>query len=235
METSKGTMTNATGLESRDGVPGFCTWMVSAPADCASEGFRAVAQTDALEHVVPRETPFRRIVEAELPLPATKFKPCTTSGMLSNAPAMALEGSIVSIVGPLVSAIVADADFVRSAWLVAVTKIAFGDGAMVGAEKRPPAFTEPQAAPPHPWPATALSTVQVTLVLAEPVTLAENCCVLSTPVEGGTNAYAGETTTATGPEGPAMRTLAVPLRDGSARLVAVRITGFVAGVDVGAK
>jgi len=36
--------------------------------------------------------------------------------------------------GELVSAIVADADFVGSALLVAITEIAFGDGAIAGAE-----------------------------------------------------------------------------------------------------
>jgi hypothetical protein len=47
---------------------------------------------------------------------------------------MALEGSSASIAGPLVSATVAVADFVGSAWLVAITEIAFGEGATVGAE-----------------------------------------------------------------------------------------------------
>jgi hypothetical protein len=40
----------------------------------------------------------------------------------------------MSIIGPFVSAIVAEADFVASATLVAVTEIALGDGAAVGAE-----------------------------------------------------------------------------------------------------
>jgi hypothetical protein len=47
---------------------------------------------------------------------------------------MMLEGRIVLIAGPLVSATVALADFVESATLVAVSRIAFGDGAAVGAE-----------------------------------------------------------------------------------------------------
>jgi hypothetical protein len=54
--------------------------------------------------------------------------------MVANAPAMALEGRIFSITGPLVSAMVDDADFVASAWLVAITEIALGEGAAVGAE-----------------------------------------------------------------------------------------------------
>jgi hypothetical protein len=47
-------------------------------------------------------------------------------------------------------AIVADADFVLSASLVAMIEIALGDGAAVGAVKTPLASTEPQAAPPQP-------------------------------------------------------------------------------------
>lgn len=46
---------------------------------------------------------------------------------------MTLEGRIVSITGPLVRATVAAADFVGSAWLVAITEIAFGEGAAPGA------------------------------------------------------------------------------------------------------
>jgi hypothetical protein len=54
--------------------------------------------------------------------------------MLSTAPAMMLEGRIFSIIGPFVIAIIADANFVASAWLVAVTEIALGEGAAFGAE-----------------------------------------------------------------------------------------------------
>ena len=133
-ETSNGTITNGTGFESTDGVPGFCTWIVRVAADSMSDGFRAVAQAVAAEHVVPRATPLTRIADAPAPLPATKFTPCTTSGKPSTAPAIALEGRITSITGPLVIAIAAEADSVASAWLVAITEIAFGEGADVGAE-----------------------------------------------------------------------------------------------------
>jgi hypothetical protein len=61
-----------------------------------------------------------------------------------------LDGRITSIVGPDVMAIVADADFVLSAWLVAMIEMAFGEGATVGAVNTPLASTEPQAAPPQP-------------------------------------------------------------------------------------
>ncbi len=59
------------------------------------------------------------------------------------------------MVGPDVMAMVAEADFVLSARLVAMIEIAFGEGATVGAVNTPLASTEPQAAPPQPWPAIA--------------------------------------------------------------------------------
>lgn len=92
-----------------------------------------MVQLAAVAQVVLRGAPFKRIVDAELPLPATKFAPRSASGKLCTAPAMALEGSSNSITGPLVSATVAEADFVGSAWLVAITEMAFGEGAAVGA------------------------------------------------------------------------------------------------------
>jgi hypothetical protein len=71
------------------------------------------------------------------------------------APAIALDGKITSMVGPEVMAIVADADLVLSATLVATIETALGKGATVGAVNTPLASTEPQAAPPQPWPAIA--------------------------------------------------------------------------------
>lgn len=133
VDTSKGTITNGTGFERAEGVPGFCTWTVSEPDDWTSEGLRNVVHVVGDVHVVPRAAPLRRITEAELPLPATKFTPWTESGKPSTAPAIALEGRIVSITGPLVRATVAEEDFVESAWLVAITETAFGDGGAPGA------------------------------------------------------------------------------------------------------
>jgi hypothetical protein len=68
-----------------------------------------------------------------------------------------------------------------------------------------------------------------------PVTVAKNCCVLGVLVEGGTKAYAGESATLTGPAKLVMVIIASPLRDGSALLVAVSATGFVAGTEFGAR
>lgn len=133
-ETSNGATTNGARFDSGDGLPGFCTCTVRVPADATSEGFNTVVQVDVEAQVVLRAMPLIKIVEAELPLPATKLAPWTDSGKLSTAPAMTLDGRITSIVGPLVMAIVAEADFDGSAALVATTEIAFGDGAAAGAE-----------------------------------------------------------------------------------------------------
>jgi len=132
-ETSNGTITNGTGFESSVGRPGFCTCTLIVPFVCTSDGLIDVVQAVVDAHVVLRDAPFNRIAEAELPLPTTKFTPSTSSGNDSTAPAITLEGKIVSIAGPLVMASVADADFVESTWLVAITEIALGDGATEGA------------------------------------------------------------------------------------------------------
>ena len=145
-------------------------------------------QVVAVEHVVGRATPLRRISEPVPALPGTKFNPCTDMGKPSIAPAIALAGRMASMVGPDVMAIVADADFVLSASLVAMIEIAFGDGATVGAVKTPLASTEPQAAPPQPWPATADWTLHVTEVLLLSVTATKNWRVLRVLVERGTKA-----------------------------------------------
>ena len=89
-------------------------------------------------------------MEPEPPLSATKFKPWTDSGKPSTPPAITPEGKSASMVGPDVIAIVAEAHFVLSAWLVAMIEIAFGEGATAGAVNTPLPSTEPHAAPPQP-------------------------------------------------------------------------------------
>jgi hypothetical protein len=133
-ETSNGTTTNGTGFDSAGGLPGFWICSVSVPATATSDGFKTVVQADVEAQVVLRAAPLTRIAEAALPLPATKFPPWTDSGKLSTEPAITLEGRICSITRPLVIDTVAEADFVGSAELVAITEIAFGDGAPDGAE-----------------------------------------------------------------------------------------------------
>ena len=133
-ETSNGTIANGTGFESAGELPGFCTCTVSAPAAATSDGFSTVVQANVVAQVVVRAAPLIKITEAALPLPATKLVPCTASEKPSTAPAIALDGRSTSIVGPLRTATVAEADFVGSAALVATTEIAFGDGAAPGAE-----------------------------------------------------------------------------------------------------
>ena len=68
-----------------------------------------------------------------------------------------------------------------------------------------------------------------------PVTVAKNCRVLSVPVERARNAYGGAIATFTGPVITLIKIAAAPLREGSAWLVAVSVTGFVGGADSGAR
>lgn len=68
-----------------------------------------------------------------------------------------------------------------------------------------------------------------------PDTFAKNCSLLSDPVEGDTNAYGGEISTLTDPVIPVTVISALPIFVPSARLVAVRVTGFVAGTEAGAR
>ena len=126
------------------------------PAVWTSDGLTTVAQDVALVQEVLRGVPSRRITDDELPLPAVKPTPVTVKGKLSTATANTLEGKIVSIVGPVTMAIAAEADFVASAMLVAVTVIALGEGAMAGAAYTPLALIEPHAAPAQPTPKTPL-------------------------------------------------------------------------------
>ncbi|MFQ5329106.1 MAG: hypothetical protein ACE5D4_03850, partial [Thermodesulfobacteriota bacterium] len=80
---------------------------------------------------------------------------------------------------------------VPSASLTALIVTVAGEGALAGAVYRPVASIVPTVALP---PATPL-TCQVTVVVAEPVTVSENCFVLPT----STLAVDGETDTATAP------------------------------------
>ncbi|HEX4073919.1 MAG TPA: hypothetical protein VHX49_00830 [Candidatus Acidoferrales bacterium] len=122
-----------------------------------------------------------------------------------------------------------------SAALIATTEIAFGDGAAPGAEYRPLALMDPQLDPAQPAPPTALLTLQLALVLPEPVTLAKNCCVLTEPPEAGTNAYPGEIVMRTAPDDGEIVIVAAPVREGSAWLVATSVTGLGDGTVAGAR
>jgi len=68
-----------------------------------------------------------------------------------------------------------------------------------------------------------------------PVTLAKNCHVLAEPPEAGTNAYAGAIVMPTTPDDVEIVIADVPVREGSAWLVAARVTGFGDGTAVGAR
>jgi hypothetical protein len=87
----------------------------------------------------------------------------------------------------------------------------------------------------QPCPDDALWTRHVTLVLPLPVTLAKNCSVLGAPPEAGTNAYVGATVMLTGPDDPEIVIAAVPVREGSAWLVATSVTGLGDGTAPGAR
>src|SRR5579862_7644243 len=83
----------------------------------------------------------------------------------------------------------ADAVFVESCTLLAVTVTVAGEGTEPGAEKRPLEEIVPQALPEQPAPATD----QVAAVFVAPVTDATNCLVDVTTAD----AVLGDTETAT--------------------------------------
>ena len=89
--------------------------------------------------------------------------------------------------------------------------------------------------PAQPWPGTPLCTVHVTAWFVVPVTATENCCVEVAPPEGGKNAYAGDTVTATLLPGAEIEISELPLLVGSASLLAVTVTGFTVVTVAGAK
>lgn len=78
-----------------------------------------------------------RTVEPEPLLPGTKFAPSMDSGKPCTVPAITLEGRSVSMSDAVVKVTEAEADFAGSAWLVATTVTALGDGARGGATYSP--------------------------------------------------------------------------------------------------
>jgi hypothetical protein len=185
-ELVSGATTNGTGFESAPF--GFRTCTVSKLADATSEGFSGVAHESAVEHVVARAVPLIMMVDADVPAPAAKFSPSISSGKPSTAPALTLEGKIVSIVTPLVIATVAVNVCGGVESVVATTEISLGDGALDGAVKTPLELMLPQVAPLHPEPATTDATDHVTCALAPAASCTKNCCVLGAPPVAATNA-----------------------------------------------
>jgi hypothetical protein len=82
---------------------------------------------------VVRGVPFSRICELPVIVLGAKLRPFTVNAKLCCALARTLDGSKVSIVGPDVMATVAEAVSAGFAALVAVMRIALGDGAADGA------------------------------------------------------------------------------------------------------
>ena len=118
---------------------------------------------------------------------------------------------------------VALADFVRSAFDVAVTVTVGGTGGSAGAVNSPPPLTVPTVAFPPRTPFTLNRTV----VIAAPVTVAVNCCVAPFI----TFALVGDMLTFTPAE---IVTVAVADLVGSATLVAVTVTVAGDGIVPGA-
>ena len=117
----------------------------------------------------------------------------------------------------------AEEDFVGSATEVAVTVASEGLGMVAGAVYKPADVIVPHEPDTHPIP----ETVQLTVVLDEPVTLAVNCCWPLTVRVTEVGEIATETLAAV-----AIVTCAIPVCDGSKRETAVTVTlGGVGAVD----
>ena len=116
------------------------------------------------------------------------FDTVAVNCLVSPAATVALVGEIATDTG-CVMVTVEDADFVVSAFEVAVTVTVAGLGTAEGAVYRPLLEIVPQVAPEQPLPLR----LQLTAVLDMPVTVAVNCCVLPTT----TVAVIGETLTPT--------------------------------------
>jgi hypothetical protein len=231
-ELASGTTMKGTGLESAP--LGFWTWTVNVPAETTSDGLIGVAHEFAVGHVVARALPLIKMIDADAPLPATKLSPSSSRGNPSTAPALTLDGKIVSMVAPLVIATVAVNVCGGVESSVAITEIAFGDGALEGAVNIPLEFMLPHAAPLHPAPGTAEATDHATATLTPVPSCTKNCCVLGAPPVAATNAYSGTIVSVESALPEEIVIVAVALFVGSATLVATTDTGFCAGADEGA-
>ena len=231
-EISIGTTTKGTGLESAP--LGFWIWIVNVPAEARSDGLSGVAHEFAVGHVVARALPLIKMIDADAPLPATKCSPSSSRGNPSTAPALTLDGKIVSIVAPLVIATVAANACGGVEASVAITEIAFGDGALDGAVKTPLEFMLPHVAPVHPAPVTADATVHETGTPTPVGACTKNCCLLGAPPVAATNAYSGAIASAEPVAPEEITIVAVAFFVGSATLVASTITGFCDGGVAGA-
>src|ERR1700685_4163946 len=182
--SSNGTTTRFTGFESVAGAPGICTCTVTLPAVATSLGLIVVVQLSGLRQTLSRAAPSIRITGSTPAVVETNPRPFNASVKLDATPAITLDGSICSMLGPLVIVSTAVALAPGSDALVAVSAIAFGEGALPGAvyvpeempaaEAAPDAVNEPHVATAQGVPATVLESVQVTAVLVVPVTCAVN-------------------------------------------------------------
>lgn len=109
-----------------------------------------IVQRWGMGQLVFRGVPLTRSSEELLAAVGRKLRPWTARTKLVCAPEKTLDGRIVSITGPERSATVAVADEVGSAALVAMTEMAFGEGATAGAVQLPALSIEPHDGPEHP-------------------------------------------------------------------------------------
>lgn len=107
--------------------------MDSSPATATSEGCSTIVQRLTVEQFDVRGESLTRSCDDPLPVVATKLRPFTASAKFCCVPAITLEGKTVSIVGPDVIAAVAVDTSAGFASLVAVMRMAFGEGAIGGA------------------------------------------------------------------------------------------------------
>jgi hypothetical protein len=134
--------------------------------------------------------------------------------------------TVMATTGTTVTA--AEADFVESAELTAVTVTLAGEGATDGAEYtalKPLVDSDPQPAPPQPVPVT----FQLTLVLDVPVTPALKDCVPAVSTEALAGLRLNNTAAAA-----TIVTLAEADFVGSAALVALTVTDAEEGTLIGA-
>lgn len=186
---------------------GFFASMDTVPAVATSAAEIVTVHVVELEQVVVHALPFTSSVVPGPGLLDAKLYPVTAIVNLDAAPAVALAGERSLSATAEVSATVAVADCVGSAWLVAVMVMELGLGAVEGAVETPLVLIVPHVPPPH-------ATCQVTAVFWVPVTVA----VSSTVPDGATTQLAGARLTAGCGR---MVTAAVALREESASAVAV--------------
>src|ERR1700722_2692841 len=139
--SSNGTTTKFTGFDSVVAAPGICTCTETVPAAATSLGLMVVVQLSGLKQTLSRGVPSIRITGITPAVVETNPKPFNARVKPEATPAITLDGSICSMLGPLVIVSTEVALTAGSATLVAMRSISFGEGALSGAVYRPEAVT----------------------------------------------------------------------------------------------